>query len=152
LFSIYLTLTREDFPPLLAAVADMANSLRAERHMGQVGINWPSTFVKRQPELKVKFNCKYDYKRALCDDPQVIWDWFRLVENMKAKYGILDKDTYNFDKAGFMMGIISTGTVVTGSERQGQPKSVQQGNREWTTVIQGINAMGWAISPFICQI
>jgi hypothetical protein len=40
-----------------------------------------------------------------------------------------------------MMGIISTGAVVTGSERQGQPKSIQQGNREWTTVIQGVNAM-----------
>jgi hypothetical protein len=26
---------------------------------------------------------------------------------------------------------------------------VQPGNREWTTVIQGINAKGWAIPPFI---
>lgn len=26
---------------------------------------------------------------------------------------------------------------------------MQQGNREWTTVIQGINAMGWAIPSFI---
>jgi hypothetical protein len=68
---------------------------------------------------------------------------------MKAKYGILDDDTYNFDKSGFMMGIISTGAVVTSSERQGRPKTVQQGNQEWMTVIQGINAMGWAIPPFI---
>jgi hypothetical protein len=79
----------------------------------------------------------------------LISDRFRLVENTKAKYSILDKDTYNFDVAGFMIGIISTGAVVTGSERQGQPKSVQQGNQEWTTVIQGVNAMGWAIPPFI---
>jgi hypothetical protein len=40
--------------------------------MGQVGVNRPSTFVERQPELKVKFNRKYDYKRALCEDPEVI--------------------------------------------------------------------------------
>ena len=33
---------------------------------------------------------------------------------MKAKYGILDEDTYNFDKIGFMMGIILTGAVVIG--------------------------------------
>jgi hypothetical protein len=52
------------------------------------------------------------------------------VENTKAKYGILDEDTYNFDEPGFLMGMISTGAVVTGSERQGQPKSIQQGNRE----------------------
>ena len=68
---------------------------------------------------------------------------------MKAKYGILNNDTYNFDEAGFMIGMISTGAVVTSSERRGRPKSVQQGNREWTTVIQGINAIGWSILPFI---
>jgi hypothetical protein len=68
---------------------------------------------------------------------------------MKAKYGIQDDDTYNFDESGFMMGMISTRAVVTSSERRGRPKSVQPGNREWTTVVQGINAMGWAIPPFI---
>jgi hypothetical protein len=68
---------------------------------------------------------------------------------MKAKYGILNNDIYNFDEAGFMMGVISTRAVVTRSDRQGRPKIVQQGNREWTTTIQGINAMGWAIPPFI---
>jgi len=71
------------------------------------------------------------------------------VENTKAKYGILDEDIHNFDEAGFLIGMISTGAVVTGSERRGRPKSVQQGNREWITVIQGVNAMGWAIPPFI---
>lgn len=40
--------------------------------LDHVGVNWPSTFVKRRPELKVKFNRKYDYKRALCEDPDVI--------------------------------------------------------------------------------
>ncbi|KAF1922946.1 DDE-domain-containing protein, partial [Didymella exigua CBS 183.55] len=43
---------------------------------------------------------------------------FHLVENTKAKYGILDEDTYNFNESGFMMGVISTGAVVTGSERK----------------------------------
>jgi hypothetical protein len=68
---------------------------------------------------------------------------------MKAKYGILDNDMYNFDEAGFMMGVISTGAVVTRADRQGRPKMIQQGNREWATTIQGINAMGWAIPPFL---
>ena len=53
-------------------MADIANSLRAKRKMGQVGMNWPSTFIKRRPELKVRFNRKYNYKRALCEDPEVI--------------------------------------------------------------------------------
>jgi hypothetical protein len=48
-----------------------------------------------------------------------------------------------------MMGKISAQLVVTGSERRGRPKAIQPGNREWVTVIQGINATGWAIPPFI---
>jgi hypothetical protein len=48
-----------------------------------------------------------------------------------------------------MMGIIMAGMVVTGSEREGRPKSVQPGNREWITVIQAINAEGQSIAPFI---
>jgi hypothetical protein len=47
------------------------------------------------------------------------------------------------------MGIIKPGTVVTGSHRQGLPKQVQPGNRKWITVIEGINAEGQSIPPFI---
>jgi hypothetical protein len=39
------------------------------------------------------------------------------VENTKATYSIKEEDTYNFDKSGFMMGMISPRAVVTGSER-----------------------------------
>ena len=67
-----LDLVERGFPPRLTDVAIMANSLRAGRNLGHVGLNWPSTFVKRQPELIVKFNRKYDYKRALCEDPKVV--------------------------------------------------------------------------------
>ena len=57
--------------------------------------------------------------------------------------------TSNFDEAGFIIGVILTGAVVTALERQGRLKVAQLSNREWTTVIQGVNAKGWAILPFI---
>jgi len=129
-------------------VEDMANRLLAERDAGPVGALWAHNFVKRQPELTTRFNRKYDYQRALCEDPEVIGGWFTLVRNTIAKYGILEVDIYNFDETGFMMGIISTAMVVTSSERHGRAKSKQPGNREWVTVILGINATGWAIPPF----
>ena len=47
------------------------------------------------------------------------------------------------------MGVILTGIIVIGSERRNRPKAIQLGNREWVTVIQGINSQGWAIPPFI---
>jgi hypothetical protein len=60
----------------------------------------------------------------LCEDSALIRGWFKLVERTKAKYGICDKDVYNFDEAGFMMGKITTQLVVTGSERRGRPKAI----------------------------
>jgi hypothetical protein len=77
----------------------------------------------------------YDRQRALCENPVLIRRWFELVEQTKAKYGILDEDVFNFDKAGFMMGKIMTQLVVTGSERRGRSKAIQPSDRNWTTVI-----------------
>jgi len=39
--------------------------------------------------------------------------------------------------------------VVTSSDGRGRVKKAQPGNREWATVIQGVNAQGWGIPPFI---
>ncbi|KAL2885667.1 hypothetical protein HOO65_070129 [Ceratocystis lukuohia] len=127
----------------------MANRLLADRDASRVGKRWASNFVKRQPDLKARFNRRYDYKRAKCEDLAIIRSWFTLVENTIAKYGIRLTDVYNFDETGFMMGVIASGIVVTGAERRGKAKSLQPGNREWVTVIQAINAEGWAVAPFI---
>jgi hypothetical protein len=56
---------------------------------------------------------------------------------------------YNFNETGFMLGIIFPGIVVTTTDSRGRAKLAQPGNREWATVIQGVNALGWAIPLFI---
>jgi hypothetical protein len=144
-----LELDSRGFAPTLCAVREMADKLLSERSAGQVGKLWPRNFVNRTDSLTTRFNRPYDWQRALCEDPDTIQGWFELVARTKATYGILDQDTYNFDETGFMMGRISSQLVVTGSERRGRPKAIQPGNREWVTVIQGINAAGWAIPPFV---
>jgi hypothetical protein len=125
-----LDLDARGYPLHLPAIKDLADSLLAARHRDPVGPNWPRAFVKRRPELKMKFNRKYDYRRALCEDPELIQGWFRLVQNTKAKYRIQDDDMYNFDETGFMIGMHNASAVVTASERRLKPKSLQQGNKE----------------------
>ncbi|KAH7463475.1 hypothetical protein FOMA001_g18107 [Fusarium oxysporum f. sp. matthiolae] len=144
-----IDLDSRGFPPRLRGVEEMANRLLADRDASPVGKRWASNFVRRHKELKTRFFHKYDCQRAKCEDATVIRNWFRLIENTIAKYGIRLDDIYNFDETGFMMGMIASGMVVTGAERRGRPKSVQPGNREWVTVIQAINAEGRAIQPFI---
>ena len=137
-----LDLDWRGFPVRLSTVKDLADSLLAARNREPVGQNWAKSFVKRRPELRIKFNRKYDYKRALCEDPELIQGWFRLVQNTKAKYGIQDNDMYNFDETGFMMGMHNASAVVTASERRSKPKSLQQGNREWVTSVVCVSAAG----------
>jgi len=83
----------------------------------QVGKNWVRNFVQRHNTLQSRFTRKYDYQRAKCEDPTIIRNWFRLVQNVRAKYGITDEDIYNFDETGFQMGVISTARVICGSEK-----------------------------------
>jgi hypothetical protein len=144
-----LDLDSRGFPPRPQAVQEMADLLLAERDALPVGKNWTTNFIKRRTELKTKFNRKYDYKRALCEDPVIIRDWFRLVRNTIGKYGIQEEDIYNFDEAGFLMGVIATAKVVTSVESRNRPKTTQAGNREWVSIIQGISSYGWAVPPFI---
>jgi hypothetical protein len=133
----------------MSIVEDMANRLLEARDASRVGSRWASNFVKRRPELRTRFQRKYDYQRAKCEDPEVIRGWFELVQNTIAKYGINEGDIYNFDETGFMMGVISTAMVVTSSEGRAKAKKVQPGNREWVTVIQGVSSQGWNVPPFV---
>ncbi len=144
-----LDLDTRGFAPSYRAISDMANHLLSARGGAPVGIKWPTNFVKRTPTIKARLNRKYDYQRAKCEDPIIIGAWFELVRNTLQKYGIAEEDIYNFDEAGCQMGVISTAVVITGAERRSRPKTVQPGNREWVTIIQGVNCQGWAIPPFI---
>ena len=79
----------------------MADKLLAARGKGRVGQCWAKRFVNRSDELKISFTRAKDRQRERQEDPAIITDWFRLVSNTKAKYGVIDDDTYNFDKIGF---------------------------------------------------
>jgi hypothetical protein len=68
---------------------------------------------------------------------------------MRAKYGVLDCDIYNFDETRFMIGVICPGMVVTRADRRGRDKAVQPGNREWATAIACINGESWSILLFL---
>jgi hypothetical protein len=144
-----LDLAAKGFPPRLCVVEDMANRIIATRDGERVGPRWAGNFVRRRLELRTRFQRKYDYQRAKCEDPDVIRGWFELVRNTIAKYRICDEDIYNFDETGFMMGVISTGMVVTSSDGRAKAKKIQPGNREWVTVVQAVSSVGYAVPPFI---
>ena len=130
MFNTFYTLIQKDSPPRISGVEDIANRLLSERSTDHVGKLWAHNFIKRHPELVTRYNRKYDYQRAKCEDPELIRGWFRLLQNTITKYGIVESDIYNFDETGFLIGVISTCIVVTSSERRNRAKSKQPDNRE----------------------
>ena len=144
-----LELDSRGFAPTLGAIRNMADKLLTARAAGQVSKNQPSNFVKRTDSLIIRFNRVYNRQRALYKDPKAIRAWFKLIARTKAIYGICDNNTYNFNETGFIMDKILAQLVITSLERRGRLKAIQLGNYKWVTVIQGINAAGQAIPPFI---
>ncbi|KAJ8070704.1 hypothetical protein OCU04_001075 [Sclerotinia nivalis] len=149
LIQYILDMDHRGFSPKLSGVEDMVNYILETRGAKKIGKLWVHRFIQRRTELKTRFSCVYDFQRALCEDPKLIGEWFQLVLNMRAKYGILDCDFYNFDETGFIMGIICPGMVVTSAERNGRSKAIQPGNREWATAIICGNSEGETIPPFL---
>ncbi|RJE17428.1 Pogo transposable element [Aspergillus sclerotialis] len=119
--------------PRPATVREMANLLLAAREstpVQTVGENWVYKFVKRHSELTTRFSRRYNYKRAKCEDLEIIHEWFNCVQRTIIQYRILPKDIYNFDEIGFAMGLIATTKVVTRAEYYGRRSLLQPGNRE----------------------
>ncbi|RFU26301.1 hypothetical protein B7463_g10037, partial [Scytalidium lignicola] len=148
-----ISMGKRGLPPRPSDVQSMANILIAERGESTsprpVGKNWFADYLKRHPILKTDYIRKYNYKRAKCEDPKLIREWFEKVMEIKAQYGILDEDTYNFDETGFTMGAIATTKVVTTTDCLGKPKHLQSDTREWVTVVETISACGVILPPLI---
>ena len=93
-----LDLDRRGFPPHIIDVRRMADALLAARGQNPppppVGKNWVSRFVNSQSELQTKWDRKLHSQRALCEDPVAITAWFKLAEETRQAYGILDDDIY----------------------------------------------------------
>ncbi|KAJ5735363.1 uncharacterized protein N7483_000488 [Penicillium malachiteum] len=138
--------------PRPATVRDMANILLAARGSHPpptVSKNWPSTFINRREEIRTRVSRRYDYHRALNEDPKSIQAWFTTVQQVIDKNGIQPEDIYNFDETGFAMGLISTQTVVTRQEYYGRRAILQPGNREWVTAIEAICVDGYSLPPCV---
>ena len=133
----------------LPTLRDMANLLLYARKTtpSTVGNHWSAEFIKRRPNLFTRVSRKYDYQRALSEDPRIIQPWFDLVQKTIEKWGIASDDIFNFDESGFAMGIGTTQKIITSAEYHGKRALLQAGNREWVTSIECIRASGSVLPP-----
>jgi hypothetical protein len=147
------SMERRGFPPHIIDVRRMAQTLLAQRGSNAsttVGKHWVYKFLRQHPDLDARLARMRDSQRAKNEDPKIINEWFQRVQKTRQEYGITDDDTYNFDETGFAMGMaISGSSKVVTTASVGRATVIQPGNRKWVTVIEGINACGWTIPPFV---
>ena len=135
-------------PLLKAHVRDIANRLLRDRSSKSASKNQVNRFIKRTPKLRTRQSCLYNYQRAVCEDAATIRLQFTLIQNIKAKYSITDKDTQNFNESSFIIGKISSQLIIIGLEKLRKQKKLQPSNREQTTLVQGVSATRRVILPF----
>lgn len=124
------------FAPRIVGVEDKANFILVSQGRERVGQHWARRYKARNLELSTCFNHVYDYKWALYEDPKLTKIFFRLLENMRAKYGVDDANIYNFDETRFLMGIINLHMVVSHADR------------EWAATIVCINGESVTLPAF----
>jgi hypothetical protein len=113
-----------------------------------LGKNWPSAFLKRHPDLKSMFTTPQDKNRYFSEDYDTIKHFFDLYSETIAEHNVEPGDTYNMDEKGAMMGVIGQQRCIV-SKAEKRPKSAQDGNREWVTLIECVSLLGAVLSPWI---
>jgi hypothetical protein len=86
-----LSLDRRGAPARPSHIREMADILltaRGTTPIQTVGENWVSKFIKRRDELKTRYTRRYDYRRAKCEDPKIIQEWFNCVQITIMQHGI----------------------------------------------------------------
>lgn len=144
-----LDLDSRGYSPTQAVISSWASTLLKARTGQEVGQRWAYNFIKRHSGLETRMSRRLSNQRAKNEDPEVIIEWFRLVQNMIAYHGITTHDIYNFDESGFRLGHCQNTMVVTATERRQRPKALVSDSTQWQTVIACINAEGWSVPPYV---
>lgn len=114
-----------------------------------IGKNWLTGFLNRHPEIKTKLSRRMDRQRKRQEDPKIINDFYRKLYYLINKYGPFDPEyVLNFDEKGFLLGQGTRQRVIVSTMTK-EAHQLQDGSREFVTVVEVILANGVVLPPYI---
>jgi hypothetical protein len=120
----------------------------AERDLGTC---WVDRFVHRYPDSLIsKWTTGMDNSRHKADSGRKYCLYFDLLRNKIDQYHIEARHIYNMDENSFMLGVVSRPKRIfsKASYKHGKRRStVQDGSREWITLLACICAEGSYLEP-----
>lgn len=118
------------------------------RESTDIGKNWYKGFLRRHPNLHTIRAIRRDQARCEAASHKQLEDWFGLFHSKYIQHGITPASLYNVDEKGCLMGFGENQTVIV-STKQGKATTPQPGNRDWTSIIECVNAEQHALPPYI---
>ncbi len=140
-------LTKRGLPPTRQMIQNFAASIART----SVSIGWVDQFIKRNStELISRWATGIDSNRHKADSGAKYRLYFQLLQQKVSQYDIEPRNTYNMDEKGFLLGITSRLKRVFSRQMFKSKKvrqAIQDGNREWISLLACICADGSALDP-----
>ncbi|KAF7565281.1 hypothetical protein PtrM4_047150 [Pyrenophora tritici-repentis] len=141
------TLTERRTPPTRAIIRSLASSLAGR----EVSESWVTRFINRNPtHLISRWQTGMDRNRHKADSGAKYSLYFELLHSKMKEYNVEPSHIFNMDEKGFMIGVTGRSKRVFDKriyDRKGVTAAVQDGSREWVTVLACICSDGTALSP-----
>jgi hypothetical protein len=137
----------------LQPTRSMVQNFAAQVAKDHVGDGWVTRFLHRNKDhLTSRWTTGMDAVRHKADSEAKYKLYFDLLANKITQYNVLPKDTYNMDEKGFMIGVIGRSKRIFSKTRWESKEvraSLQDGSREWITLLAAICADGSHLAPGI---
>jgi hypothetical protein len=139
--------TRRGLPPTREMVKNFAETI-AKREPSD---SWVTRFLHRQNnDLLTKWTTNIDRNRHQADSYSKYRLYFDLLHSKMREYNVDARNTYNMDEKGFFVGIATrTKRVFSKAAYLSKERTaaIQDGNREWVTLLACVCASGDALPP-----
>lgn len=140
-------LSDRHLPPTRDTVRNFASTIAKNK----VSESWVTRFINRNnAHLISKWATGIDQNRHNAESIGKYELYFQLLQRKMDEYNLVPRDTYNMDEKGFMIGIVGRSKRVFSKskwESKAVRQSVQDGNREWITLMACVCADGTALPP-----
>jgi hypothetical protein len=140
-------LTRQGLPPTRASIQNFASDVVKS----PVSESWVTRFIGRHSiDLISKWTAGMDNNRHQADSRAKYSLYFDLLGDKITHYSIDPRHTYNMDEKGFLIGITGRSKRIFSRkmwERKEVRAAIQDGSREWITVLACVCADGSHLPP-----
>jgi hypothetical protein len=142
-------LTERRLPPTRQMIGNFASKIA----QNQVSKSWLTRFINHHHDrLIMRWSTAMDSNRHAADSRDKYEQYFELLQYKLTQYEIEPAHIYNMDEKGFMRGILGRSKRIFSKEaykRKRVRSSLQDGEREWATVLATVYTDGSALPPGI---